>query len=158
MSNNNIKFPYKVNLCYVINNKGELLLQRKARGFGQGKWNGPGGKIEKGETPEESVKREIKEETGLVIKNLEKAGELEFIFTCNPEWNNYCYVFICREYEGEPKDTGEGKLKWFKKEDIPLDKMWDDDQYWLMEALSGRQIKKRFYFDKNGKVLKYNNI
>ena len=44
---NNIKFPYKVNICYIINKNKEILLQHKSRGFGKGKWNGSGGKIEK---------------------------------------------------------------------------------------------------------------
>ena len=155
---NNIKFPYKVNICYIINKNKEVLLQHKAHGFGKGKWNEPGGKIEKGETPEEGTIREVKEETGLIVKKLKKMGEIEFIFTDNYSFNNYCYVFICNDYEGEPVDGGEGELKWFKKDKIPLDKMWDDDKYWLMDVLNGKQVKKRFYFDKNGNVLKWNYL
>lgn len=68
------------NLCYIINAQGEVLFQFKHRGFGVGKWNGPGGKVEDGETLEQSVIREIKEETGLEVANLEKGGELEFYF------------------------------------------------------------------------------
>ena len=152
---NNIKFPYKVNICYIFNKNKEVLLQHKSRGFGKGKWNGPGGKIEKGETPEEATIREVKEETGLIVKKLKKMGEIEFIFTDNYNSNNYCHVFICDKYEGNPIDGGEGELKWFKKNEIPLDKMWDDDKYWLIDILNGKQVKKRFYFDKNGNVLKW---
>ncbi len=148
-----MNFPYKVNICYIINNKGEILLQKKRRGFGKGNWNGPGGKIEAGETPESSTIREIKEETNLTIKNLKKMAEIEFIFP-DKSIDNYCHVFVCTDFKGEPKDMGEGELQWFKKEDIPLDKMWDDDKYWLMDVLSGKYINKRFYFDDQSKVKK----
>ena len=148
-------FPYIVNLCYVFNKKGEVLLQHKSRGFGVGKWNGVGGKKEPEETIEESAIREVKEEADITMKKLEKMGELEFVFVGNEESNNYTHVFICRDWEGEPKDLGEGELKWFKIDEIPLDKMWDDDQYWLKSLLKGEYQHKRFYFDKNGKVIKY---
>ena len=153
-----MKFPYKTNICYIINNKNEVLLRKKARGFGAGKWNGPGGKIDPGETPEESTIREVKEETGLVVKNLKKRGAIEFVFTENNDLNNYTHIFVCRDYAGEPRDLGEGKLKWYNIEEIPLDKMWDDDKYWLPEVLIGGKVSKRFYFDKNGLVIKHEDI
>jgi 8-oxo-dGTP diphosphatase len=152
-----MKFPYKVNICYIINEKGEVLLQKKRRGFGEGNWNGPGGKIEPGETPEEATIREIKEETDLTVRNLEKMAELEFIFP-DESSNNYCHVFISTDFEGDPKDMGEGELQWFKKEDVPLDKMWDDDKYWLMDVLNGKHINKRFYFNNQGRVIKHINL
>ncbi len=148
-------FPYIVNLCYVFNKKGEVLLQHKSRGFGVGKWNGVGGKKEPRETIEESAIREVKEEADITMKKLEKMGELEFVFVGNEESNNYTHVFICRDWEGSPKNLGEGELKWFKIEEVPLDKMWDDDQYWLKPLLNGEYQHKRFYFDKDGKVIKY---
>jgi 8-oxo-dGTP diphosphatase len=148
-------FPNRATICYLINDKDEILLQHKSRGFGQGKWNGPGGKIELGETPEQAVKREVWEETGLKVLSLEHQGELEFIFPHKREDDFYCYVFISREYKGEPEDKGEGELKWFSKERIPLRQMWDDDKYWLQEALGGEFVRKRFYFNKNGNVDSY---
>lgn len=153
-----MKFPYKVNLCYIFNNKEEVLLQHKARGFGAGKWNGPRGKIKPNETPEEATVREIMEETGLTVNKLNKAGEIEFIFTADYSSNNYTYVYTCHYWQGKPENKGEGGLKQFKKEEIPLEKMWDDDKYWLMDVLNGKQIKKRFYFNKDGKVIKHQNI
>lgn len=153
-----MKFPYKVNLCYIFNNKGEVLLQHKARGFGAGKWNGPGGKIKPNETPKEATVREVMEETGLTVNKLNKAGEIEFIFTADYNSNNYTHVYICYDWQGKPENKGEGELKWFRKEKIPLEKMWDDDKYWLMDVLNGKQIKKRFYFNKDGKVIKHQDI
>jgi len=73
---NNIK-----NLCYLINNQGEVLLQFKRRGFGVGKWNGPGGKVETGEELEQAVIREVKEETGLEASDLKKNGRAGVLFS-----------------------------------------------------------------------------
>jgi len=152
------KFPYIVNVCYIINEEDEVLLQLKRRGFGKGKWNGPGGKINKGETPEESVKREVEEETGIILIKPDKMGELEFIFKDKPEWNNYMHVFVCRKYTGYPTDKGEGKLKWFKKDKLPFDKMWEDDRYWTPQVLEGESVYMRFTLNKDGKLLKYKNL
>lgn len=157
MSNKH-KFPFVCNICYLINNKGEVLLQKKRHGFGKGKWNGPGGKLKINETPEQSAIREIKEETNLDIINLKKAGEIEFVFTEDEKNNNFVHIFFSDNFIGEPEDLGEGELKWFKFEEIPYNLMWDDDKYWLPDALAGKYVNLRFYFDKNGKVLKYEKI
>ena len=146
-----MNFPYLANLNYILNNQGQVLLQKKARGFGQGNWNGPGGKLKTGESPEDSARREIWEETGLLVKKIELRGEIEFIFS-DESINNYVYVFIISDWEGEPLDGGEGELKWFDVNDLPLDKMWDDDRYWLPNLLAGEKIHKRFYFDENNKI------
>jgi 8-oxo-dGTP diphosphatase len=148
------EFPYLVTLCFILNDKGEVLLQKKARGFGQGNWNGPGGKIKPGESPVEGVIREVAEETGLVLFAPEQAGELEFVVPHREEINNYCYVFRAHYPGGEPKDLGEGELRWFPLDKIPLKQMWDDDQYWLPAVLAGGYVKKRFYFGTDNKVYK----
>jgi len=153
-----MRFPYKVTLCYIFNEKSEVLLQKKARGFGVGNWNGPGGKVDAGETPEEGAIREVWEETGIKISKPEKAGVIEFVFIDNHDDNNYTHVFRALEWEGEPVDKGEGELRWFKIDEIPLAKMWDDDQYWLPGVLQGGKVHKRFYFDKNSKVVKQKDL
>lgn len=152
-------FPITANLCYIINKKGEVLLQKKALGWGKGNWNGPGGKVDPGESVEESVKREILEETDIKIKSLEKRGFLEFIFPKEKSDNNQrVYLFSSHDWEGEARDMGEGELKWFKIDEIPLKKMWDDDKYWLPSVLLGKTVKMRFNFDDNNKVKKYENL
>ena len=152
-----MNFPYIVNLNYILNERGEVLLQKKARGFGKGNWNGPGGKLKPGESPAESARREFFEETEIVIKNLEQRGEIEFIFP-DQSINNHMYVFVSREWEGETKDKGEGELRWFKIDELPLDKMWDDDQYWLPRLLAGEKIHMRFYFDENNKISRFEEL
>jgi 8-oxo-dGTP diphosphatase len=152
-----MNFPYLVNITYILNNRDEVLLQKKARGFGVGNWNGPGGKMKPGESPADSAKREVLEETGIMIKNLEQRGEIEFIFP-DQDINNYVYVFVAKDWEGEPVDGGEGELKWFKISELPLDKMWDDDRYWLPRLLAGEKIHMRFYLNENNKINKFEEL
>ena len=145
------------NLCYIIKDD-MVLLQKKSRGFGVGKWNAPGGKKELNETIEQSTIREIKEETDLNISNLKNIGYHEFVWEEKEEWSTRCYIFKTNTYRGKPKDMGEGKLKWFPVNKIPLDEMWDDDKLWTKNMLKGKFNNTRFYFDKNSKYLKHNII
>lgn len=152
------EFPYHANIVYVIDKDNRVLLQKKAKGFGAGNWNGPGGKLKPGELPIDSARRELEEETSLKAIELEQVAELELIFSADENSNNYGYVFICRSFEGEPIDTGEGELRWFSVDEIPYDKMWDDDRYWVPLVLRGEKLHMRFVFDKNGKVIEYKNL
>jgi len=146
------------NLCYIINGNGEVLLQFKRRGFGIGKWNGPGGKVEPGETIEQAVIREVKEETGIDVVNPEKMAELEFYFIGKEEWNQMADVYVAKNYSGEIAESDEGELKWFKFNEIPYDEMWDDDPYWLPNILAGEFMKMKFYFNHESKLQKYEKI
>lgn len=146
-------------LCYIINNKDEVLLIRKKRGFGKGKWNGPGGKVENGEVLKNSVIREIKEETNIEVINPIELGYIEFIWPeSKGDSNQRCYIYLVKEFKGEPKESDECLPKWFSFSQIPYEQMWDDDKYWYPEALLGKPVKKRFFFDENNKVLKYKDI
>jgi len=147
---NNIK-----NLCYLINNQGEVLLQFKRRGFGVGKWNGPGGKVETGEELEQAVIREVKEETGLEASDLKKMAELEFYFHDRQDWDNITHVYVAGSYAGEMQANNEGELKWFKINELPFERMWDDDPHWLPRVLAGEFMKMKFYFDSQGKLLRF---
>jgi 8-oxo-dGTP diphosphatase len=154
-----MKISTNASLNYFINANGEILLQKKARGLGVGKWNGVGGKAEPGENILVAAKREVWEEAVVKAENLEKIGYLEYIWPPEHEQKNWAvHVFLIREWAGEPKDGGEGELKWFKKEQFPIAEMWDDDQYWLSDALSGKLPKMRFYLDEFGDTLRFENI
>jgi len=145
-------FSLTANLCYIVNAQNEVLLQFKQKGFGQGKWNGPGGKKKPGESILQSVKREVKEETGLEVENLKKIAELEFVFDGKEEWNQLVHVYKTNDFRGELAPSEEGELKWFKLADMPYDLMWEDDVYWLKDALVGKYARRRFYFDEQAKL------
>ena len=143
------------NLCYIINDQGEVLLQHKGRGFGVGKWNGPGGKVEPGETSEQAVIREIKEETGLDIIKPEKMAELEYYYDGHEDWNNLTHAYLAKNFSGRMQASDEGELKWFKFNELPFSEMWGDDPHWLPKILAGEFMKMKFYFDHEGNLQKY---
>ena len=123
----------------------QVLLIEKQRGIGAGKINGPGGKIDPGETPEECVIREVQEELHITVKDPIKMGELFFDMSDIP--NIHCHVFIGTEFEGEPTSTDEAIPMWSKISEIPFNKMWEDDKYWLPDMLNGKQFIGRFIFE-----------
>ncbi len=146
-------------LAYLINKNSEVLLIMKKRGFGEGKWNGPGGKVKEGESLKDSMLREVKEETGIKILKFLELGYIEFIWPKELSKNNTrCYIYLSRDFSGLPQESEECLPKWFPIDQIPYDKMWDDDKYWYPQALSGIPIKKRFFFDNYAKVSRFQDI
>jgi mutator protein MutT len=130
----------------------ELCLAMKKRGFGMGKWNGVGGKIEPGETIEEATKREVHEEIGVEPNNLIKVAELSFYFPHNPAWDLLAHVYFSEEWEGAILESEEMRPEWFAVEKIPFDTMWSDDSFWLPEVLAGKKLTGTFSFDEAGSV------
>ncbi|RQH03454.1 8-oxo-dGTP diphosphatase [Natrarchaeobius oligotrophus] len=130
----------------------EVLLIEKRRGLGEGWYNGPGGKLEDGETPRECAVRETREEVGLQIDpdDLEKAGELTFLL--DGAVHTFCHVYRTAAFAGEPIATEEARPEWFALEDVPYDRMWEDDRLWLPGVLCGRTVRGEFEFS-GGKPL-----
>jgi 8-oxo-dGTP pyrophosphatase MutT (NUDIX family) len=135
-------------LCYVIK-YGKILLAKKKKGFGAGKWNGAGGKIEANETAQDAAAREMFEEVNIVPENPKKIGTLEFYFGQGNEVDIVAHVFIADEYDGIEKETNEAVPKWFPIGRIPYDEMWPDDKVWMPLMLQGKKFIGRFYFDKD---------
>ena len=134
------------NLC-IIQKDSRILLGMKKRGFGEGRWNSFGGKVEDGESMEDAVRREVLEEVGLNVKKLEKMGFIEFKFAESGKELDM-HVFKAFEYTGEPKETEEMSPKWFDVNDIPFTQMWPEDSYWLPILLSGKKFKGKFTLDR----------
>ena len=156
-----MSYPIKIitTLGYLINENSEVLLIMKKRGFGAGKWNGPGGKVKEDETPKDSMVREVEEETGIKVLDSLELGYIEFIWPDElAANNNRCYIYLSRNFKGEATETEECQPEWFLFDQIPYSQMWDDDKYWYPDMLSGREIKKRFFFDKNNKMIRQENI
>jgi 8-oxo-dGTP diphosphatase len=134
----------------------QVLLARKKRGVGEGYWNGVGGKLEPGESWEEAVVRECQEEICVTPIDFELRGTLTFDFYHKDERQDmYGQVYVCTKWEGKPKETEEMRPKWFNLEDIPLDKMWDDDKYWLHELLNGKTVEAFFKLNEKHVVVEH---
>ena len=118
-------------LCYIKHNACTLMLHRvkKANDIHEGKWNGLGGKFEAGETPEECVRREVQEESGLVIQNPNLHGLLMFPNFKGDDW--YVFVFTATEFSGELIDSPEGNLEWIPDEKLPGLNLWESDHIFL---------------------------
>lgn len=139
-------------LCLIL--KGDqILLAMKKRGFGQGKWNGVGGKLNEGETIAQAAIRETKEEIGVDIKEMDKVAILKFRFPYKEEWNQDVHVFLANNWEGNPIESEEMYPKWFKYNSIPYHTMWDDDKIWLPHVIKGKKVEAEFTF-KEGEVIK----
>ena len=142
-------------LCYIRKGNSFLLLMKSKGKFGEGFWNAPGGKIEDGETEEEAVRREVLEETGLVVENLSEAGFLEFYFGEGkriPDWT--AKVFSTASFSGNLKEKSEeGTLSWFSEDRLPYDNMWEDDRHWLPLVIKGRRFRGSFLFSADSKKL-----
>jgi 8-oxo-dGTP diphosphatase len=119
-------------LCYVRNGEQTLMVHRvkKAQDMHLGKWNGLGGKLEPGETPEECARREIQEESGLEVKDLTWKGLLTFPGFANDEdW--YAFVFVATVKNGPLIDSPEGDLKWVDQTELFGLNLWEGDLIFL---------------------------
>ncbi len=129
----------------LIRRPGELLLGQKKRGFGEGRWNGFGGKLQSGETIAQAAVREVEEECSLRVSNLVQCGQLGFTFAHDPLVLNV-HIFTTRTYRGEPHETEEMKPQWYPETQLPLKDMWTDDQHWLPLFLAGKAFSGEFHF------------
>lgn len=126
-----------------------ICLAMKKRGFGVGKINGVGGKVEQGETIEEAARREAHEEIGVTLGKLDKRAVLEFYFSNNPSWNQLVHVYLCEKWQNEPTESEEMKPRWYDVALIPYSSMWPDDRFWIPHVLDSKLVKATFTFAEN---------
>ena len=131
-------------LVFVIDD-GKILLIDKKTGIGKGKINGPGGKLENGESPEQCARREIFEELGVTVSNLEYCGQQRFQFTDG--LSIHVWIYRTFDFEGEPTEGNEARPMWVPLDEIPYERMWEDDVIWLPLMLQGKQFHGRWIFD-----------
>lgn len=140
-------------LC-LLKKDNKILLAMKKRGFGEGKYNGVGGKIEKGETPDEAMVRETKEEISVTLTNYEKVGLIEFDeYYKGIKERVVMHIYIATEWIGTPIETEETNPIWFDIKDIPYSNMLPDDKHWLPIILDGKKIRAYFNFDEEWNIL-----
>jgi 8-oxo-dGTP diphosphatase len=119
-------------LCYLRKNDQTLMIHRvkKSNDMHRGKWNGLGGKLEPGESPEDCVRREVEEESGLLVKKMWLKGFLSFPGFANDEdW--YAFVFVVPEFEGQIIESVEGDLEWIDNSDLFQLNLWEGDRIFL---------------------------
>lgn len=118
-------------LCYIEQNGSYLMLLRnkKKQDLNEGKWIGVGGKFEEGETPEECLLREVKEETGLTLTDYRYRGVITFV---SDTWETeYMHLFTATGFEGDLIECDEGELRWIPKKEVLDLPLWEGDREFL---------------------------
>ena len=139
----------RATLLFLIDGD-RILLIRKKRGLGAGKINGPGGRIEPGESPSECALRELHEEVGLRASSPVDCGEHHFQFTDG--YSLHVYVFVSSTFSGQLIETDEAIPMWVPCSEIPYDEMWEDDHLWIPHMLAGRRFVGWYLFDGDSMV------
>lgn len=122
-------------LCFLFEGNKILLIHKKTN-LGAGLINGPGGKIESGETPAQGAIRETYEETRMVPINPQWVGTMNFAFDSG--YDLQVEVFRTDVFSGEMQETEEAKPFWCDIDKIPFDSMWPDDRHWFPHLLEGK--------------------
>ncbi len=123
-----------------------ILLGMKKTGFGAGRFNGFGGKVELGEDIITAAKRELHEECNIEALEIRKVGTLDFSFESEPKLMEV-HIFKVTKYQGQPIETDEMKPEWFDFDKIPFTQMWSDDEHWFPYMLKNQPFKGAFHFD-----------
>ena len=149
-------------LCYIRRGGDTLLLHRvkKENDENRDKWVGIGGKFEEGESPEDCLLREVREETGLTLDAWRYRGIVTFV---SDEWGTeYMHLFTSDAFHGEVRDCDEGVLEWLPWERLPQLPIWEGDRIFLRlidEDAPFFSLKLRYTGDRlaeavlNGKLL-----
>ena len=142
-------------LCYIEKDGQYLMLHRtkKQNDLNKDKWLGIGGKFEEGESPEECIVRETREETGLILKSYKLRCIVTYVST---NWENeYMYVFTSKDFEGEMIECNEGDLQWVDKDKVVDLNTWEGDKIFLEKIQNGDGFfTVKFEYD-GEKLLRY---
>ena len=152
-------------LCYIENHNGDYLMlyrNKKKNDPNAGKWIGIGGKFEDGESPDECLLREVREETGLTLLSWELRGIVTFV---SDEWETeYMFLYTSDDWSGKLSVCDEGQLAWKQKSEIDSLSMWEGDKIFLRLLQDERDffsLKLSYEGQKlisavlNGKLLNY---
>ena len=117
-------------LCYIEKDGCTLMLHRvkKKNDMNHDKWIGVGGKFEYGESPEECMLREVREETGLTVTDCAYRGIVTFV---SQDWCEYMHLFTASEFTGEVRACDEGTLEWVETDKLTQLPIWEGDKVFL---------------------------
>lgn len=136
-------------LCYIEQNSQYLMLHRvkKEHDPNKGKWIGVGGKLEEGETKEECLIREVREETGLLLENYEYRAKIYFY--SDQYEDEIMYLYTASEYTGEQIECNEGELVWIDKSDVMKLNLWEGDRIFLEKLLEDQRepFELKLYYE-----------
>ena len=142
-------------LCYIEKDKKYLMLHRtkKKNDINKDKWLGIGGKFEDGESPEECIIREVKEETGLTLNTYKLRCIVTYVST---NWETeYMYVFTSNDFTGELMECNEGDLQWVRKDRVTELNTWEGDKIFIEKIQKDNNFfTVKFNYD-GDKLLKY---
>ena len=134
----------RATLMFIIIDDHVLMIHKKV-GLGAGKINGPGGRLEPGETPYEAAIREVEEEICVTPFGVKQLGELRFQFI--DDHSIHGYVFKANGFMGDLQETEEAIPMWFPTNALPYENMWADDRIWMPLLLEDKFFDARFLFD-----------
>lgn len=120
--------PQLTTLCYIIKDGKYLMMHRvkKEKDLNKDKWIGVGGHFEYGESPDDCLKREVKEETGLTLLDYKARGIVTFVYGENIV--EYMHLFTADRFEGELIDCDEGELVWVPINEVCSLPIWEGDK------------------------------
>lgn len=137
-------------LCYIEKDNSYLMLYKNKRknDYNLGKWVGIGGHVEKNETIEECLLREVYEETGLKLLNYKNRG---IVYFYNDEYKEKMYLFTSNSFSGNLIDCDEGELKYVLKKNIYDLPMWEGDKCFLNKILNNEDYFEMILYYKNNR-------
>jgi 8-oxo-dGTP diphosphatase len=145
---------------YIIKNDQVLLGLRKkvSWGLGDNLVSGIGGKIGdipglENETKKEALVREFEEEIKVTPTKFEEMGVVKFVFPHKPKWNSLVYVYRITEWSEEPVETEVIKPEWYDKDNLPLEKMWDDNRLWVTQVINGEKVNLQVIYGEDNKTV-----
>lgn len=147
-----ISKPKVVMTLCILRRGDDLLMGMKKVRLGAGYYNGFGGKLDKGESLEECIVREVKEETGIELIEFEKRGVMTFELT---DHLNEVHIYEGSKWHGEAIESDEISPIWLKIDNLPYEKMWESDKMWHSLFFNREFFDGWLIFDKNHKVLDY---
>ena len=122
----------KLTTLVYLERAGEYLMlhrTKKENDINREKWIGVGGKFEEGESPEDCMRREVREETGYTVTSFRLRGVVTFLSDTAP--TEYMFLYTVDGWMGEERTCDEGELAWIKKEELLRLTMWEGDLIFL---------------------------